>query len=234
MIRDYNVSKVCFCILPKKISDDQKIKILDSFMNGLDLKELSELYGFSISTITRQLKIKLGNEKFKNIRESNKSRLPVSNTSNTYSKNKKEYLSEIINFSENDNNLVKNDKFESNDFFEIVPLNNEIDLENQKELSSVPLEEVDFPKIIYMIVDNKIELIIKLLRDLPEWEFLPDADLNRKTIQIYYDLKKAKSNTSKDQRVIKVPNTNVFKIVSPLLLSRGISRIVTEDKLISI
>ena len=220
--------------MPKKISDDQKIKILDSFMNGLDLKELSELYGFSISTITRQLKIKLGNEKFKNIRESNKSRLSVSKTSNRYSKNKKEYLSEIINFSENDNNLVKNDKFESNDFFEIVPLNNEIDLENQKELSSVPLEEVDFPKIIYMIVDNKIELIIKLLRDLPEWEFLPDADLNRKTIQIYYDLKKAKSNTSKDQRVIKVPNTNVFKIVSPLLLSRGISRIVTEDKLISI
>ena len=223
-----------FFILPKKISDDQKIKILDSFMNGLDLKELSELYGFSISTITRLLKIKLGNEKFKNIRESNKTGLSVSKTSNTYSKNKKEYLSEIINFSENDNNLVKNDKFESNDFFEIVPLNNEIDLENQKELSSIPLEEVDFPKMIYMIVDNKIELIIKLLRDLPEWEFLPDADLNRKTIQIYFDLKNAKLNTSKDQRVIKVPNTNVFKIVSPLLLSRGISRIVTEDKLISI
>ena len=223
-----------FFILPKKISDDQKIKILDSFMNGLDLKELSELYGFSISTITRQLKIKLGNEKFKNIRKSNKTDLSVSKTSNIYSKNKKEYLSEIINFSENDNNLVKNDKFESNDFFEIVPLNNEIDLENQKELSSIPLEEVDFPKMIYMIVDNKIELIIKLLRDLPEWEFLPDADLNRKTIQIYFDLKNAKLNTSKDQRVIKVPNTNVFKIVSPLLLSRGISRIVTEDKLISI
>ena len=149
-----------FFILPKKISDDQKIKILDSFMNGLDLKELSELYGFSISTITRQLKIKLGNENFKNIRESNKTGLSVSKTSNTYSKKKKEYLSKIINFSENNNNLVKNDKFESNDFFEIVPLNNEIDLENQKELSSIPLEEVDFPKMIYMIVDNKIELII--------------------------------------------------------------------------
>ena len=39
---------------------------------------------------------------------------------------------------------------------------------------------------------------------------------------------------TKDQKVIKVPNTNVFKIVAPLLNSRGISRIVSDDKLIAI
>ena len=33
---------------------------------------------------------------------------------------------------------------------------------------------------------------------------------------------------------IKVPNTNVFKIVSPILKSRGITRIICEDKLISL
>ena len=61
-----------------------------------------------------------------------------------------------------------------------------------------------------MIVDSKIELIIKLLKDYPEWEFLPEDDLKRKTIKIYYDLNKAKRNC-RDQKVIKVPNTNVFK-----------------------
>ena len=54
-----------------------------------------------------------------------------------------------------------------------------------KELSSVPLSEVDFPKVVYMIVDKKIELEIKLLKDFPEWEFLPHDDLNRKTIEIF-------------------------------------------------
>jgi hypothetical protein len=34
--------------------------------------------------------------------------------------------------------------------------------------------------------------------------------------------------------VIKVPNTNVFKIVAPILLSKGISRIVSPDKLIAL
>ena len=51
---------------------------------------------------------------------------------------------------------------------------------------------------------------------------------------IFEDLKKAKRICTKDQKVIKVPNTNVFRIVAPLLVSRGISRIVTEDKLIAL
>ena len=40
-----------------------------------------------------------------------------------------------------------------------------------------------------MIVDNKIELETKLLKDYPDWQFLPKDDLNRKTIQVYFDLK---------------------------------------------
>mgnify|MGYP003303313459 CR=1 FL=1 len=61
-----------------------------------------------------------------------------------------------------------------------------------------------------MIVDNKIELEIKFLRDFPDWQFLPKEDLNRKTIEIYFDIKNARKYCNKDQKVIKVPNTNVF------------------------
>ena len=68
-----------------------------------------------------------------------------------------------------------------------------------------------------MIVDKKIELEIKYLKDYPSWEFLSDDELNRKTIQIYFDKKNAKRACNKEQKVIKVPNTNVFKIVAPLL-----------------
>ena len=87
---------------------------------------------------------------------------------------------------------------------------------------------------VYMVVDNKIELETKYLRDYPEWQFLSHEDLNRKTIEIHFDLKIAKRVCNKDQKVIKVPNTNIFEIVAPILLSRGISRIVTSDKLIAL
>ena len=79
-----------------------------------------------------------------------------------------------------------------------------------------------------MIVDKKIELEIKYLKDYPDWQFLSQDELNRKTIEIFFDLKNAKRFCNKEQKVIKVPNTDVFKIVAPILLSKGISRIVSE------
>jgi len=39
-----------------------------------------------------------------------------------------------------------------------------------------------------MIVDSKIELEIKLLGDYPNWQFLSQDELKRKTIEIYFDL----------------------------------------------
>ena len=85
-----------------------------------------------------------------------------------------------------------------------------------------------------MIVNKNIELEVKLLKDYPDWEFLPNEDLKRKTIEIYSDLKLARGACSKEQKVIKVPNTDVFRIVSPILISRGISRIVSDEKLIAL
>ena len=121
-----------------------------------------------------------------------------------------------------------------NEFVEVAPLNCEIDNTAQKDLSSIPISDIDFPKIVFMIVDNRIELQTKLLNDYPEWQFLSKEELERNTIEIFYDLKIAKRFCSKEQKVIKVPNTDVFRIVAPLLKSRGITRIVTSDKLIAL
>ena len=85
-----------------------------------------------------------------------------------------------------------------------------------------------------MVVDKKIELDIKFLKDFPEWQFLPKPDLERKAIEIFIDLKNAKIACNKDQKVIKVPNTSVFEIVAPILIARGISRMIKEDKLIAL
>mgnify|MGYP001342889253 CR=1 FL=1 len=85
-----------------------------------------------------------------------------------------------------------------------------------------------------MIVDKKVELEVKYLNDYPEWQFLSQEELKRKTIEIYFDLKIAKDFCGKEQRVIKVPNTSIFRKVAPILLSRGISRIVSSGKLIAL
>ena len=85
-----------------------------------------------------------------------------------------------------------------------------------------------------MIVDSKTELQTKILRDYPDWQFLSKEDLSRKIIEVFFDIKIAKRNCSKEQKVIKVPNTDVFRIVAPILVSRGISRIICPETLISL
>ena len=146
----------------------------------------------------------------------------------------------LVEMKTNDNNLegyfkeVSKDSFPENTFLEIAPLNLEIDNKPQKDLSSISIEEVELPKVVYMVVDKQVELETKLLKEYVEWNFLPEEDLSRNTIEIFYDLKTAKRSTKKDQRVIKIPNSNVFKITAPILLSRGISRIVSSEVLISL
>jgi len=122
----------------------------------------------------------------------------------------------------------------SNSFIEIPPLDYEIDNTNQKDLSSIPISQVNFPNVVYMIVDKKIELEVKYLKDYPNWQFLSDEELSRKTIEIYFDLKLAKKLCNKEQKLIKVPNTDVFKIAAPFLISRGITRIISPEKLIAL
>ena len=85
-----------------------------------------------------------------------------------------------------------------------------------------------------MVVDKNIELETKYLKDYPVWQFLSEEDLNRKTIEIFEDIKIAKNFCKKEQKVIKVPNTEVFKIAAPFLISKGISRIINADKLIAL
>ena len=202
--------------MAKRLTEKQKNEIAENFKNGKTIEALSEDFNCTILTITRNLKKNLGEIIFKELAKKNK------------------ISDQFKNAETFDGNKSENSNFSSEEFIEISPLH--FDLENfpRKELSSIPLQEVDFPKIVYMIVDKNIELEIKLLKDYPEWEFLPNEDLKRKTIEIYFDLKLAKRACSKEHKVIKVPNTDVFRIVSPILISRGISRIVSADKLIAL
>ena len=223
--------------MAKRISERQREEIVELFFNGKTVNELSDKFECTKLTIIRNLKKNLGELLFAEIfnkSKSSKRKLGINkNETNDFLK-------------ANINNELSNDKKVQNEninvsnfapiesFLEIAPMNYEIDNSSRKELSSVPISEVDFPKVVYMIVDKKIELEIKLLKDFPEWEFLPHDDLDRKTIEIFFDLNIARRNCNKEQKVIKVPNTDVFKIAAPVLIAKGISRIVCPENLISL
>mgnify|MGYP001185842196 CR=1 FL=1 len=220
--------------MAKRLSQEEKKEIIKYFKDGISINKLSERFNCTKLTISRNLKKILGNEKYKKI-------------SNGFTNNKNNKIEPISTNKSKEDNLLsplapneffdpsEKDNLLNNQYFqEIAPLNINLNNENQKDLSSIPLSSVIFPETVYMVVDKKIELEIKNLKDFPEWQFLPEPDLERKVIEIFVDIKNAKIACNKDQKVIKVPNTKVFKIVAPFLLARGISRMIKEDKLIAI
>ena len=224
--------------MPKRLNEIQKKEISKRFLNGETLDFLADKYGFTKLTILKHIKKSIGTELFnnlnKNIKTTDKNKLSgeklkMHNISQETKKDNQNFEKEQI-----DQKFKKNNFIENSPFMELVPLDLDIDNTKRKDLSSIPISEIDFPGIVYMIVDKKVELEVKKLKDYPEWHFLPEEDLEIKTIEIYFDLKVAKRDCKKDQKVLKVPNPNVFKIASRVMLSRGIARIICDKQLISL
>ena len=215
--------------MAKRISENEKTEIIDDFNKNKILEEISKKFNFTKVTITRHLKRSLGEDKFNELNKLTKK----------FKKSRHNQDLDYANTSHNNLERISDDlksdySFPESTFLEIAPLNLEIDNKPQQDLSSVSIKEVDLPKVVYMIVDKQIELKTKLLKEYVEWNFLSEKDLRRNTIEIFYDLKTAKRSTKKEQKIIKVPNSDVFKITAPILLSRGISRIVSSDVLIAL
>ena len=224
--------------MAKRLSEKEKIKLAECFVSGQTIRELTEKFSCTKSTIVRHIKKNLGEDKYQEIinqeRKETKNILIESENVNSEFVNNKIYSDHKKEYPSSNANVSTEELIPLSPFFEITPLNCKIESSSQKDLSSVPIAEIDFPKVVYMIVDKKIELEIKYLKEYPEWQFLSEEELGRKTIEIYLDMKIAKRYCNKEQKVIKVTNTNVFKIVAPILLKKGISRIVSSDKLISL
>ncbi len=218
--------------MAKRLSDQQREEIIENFINGNTIEELSNNFSCTKLTISRNLKKSLGEKVYYELIKKNKSlkeslkgiEKKITNNLQIKSNDNKALRKGVQPESDSDNSV----------FFEIAPLDLDIDNQPQKDLSSIPITDISFPKIVYLIVDNKIELVPKFLKDYPEWQFLPKDDLSRKTLKIYFDLKNAKRDCNNDQKVIKIPNSEIFKIVAPILISRGISRLVSADKLIAL
>ena len=228
--------------MAKRLTEIQKKAIINDFVNGITIDQLSKKFSCTKLTIVRNLKKNLSESKYNSINKKNKTSQVSSNVKIVPSdqlvakkKENNDLVNKDIKVIENRTKEINNyESYLDSTFMEIAPLDFEVNNEKQKDLSSISISEITFPKIVYMIVDNKIELDIKLLGDYPNWQFLSEDELKRKTIEIFFDLKIARKFCNREQKVIKVTNTNVFRIVSPILLSRGITRIVSPDKLIAL
>ncbi len=121
----------------------------------------------------------------------------------------------------------------ANNLEEIVPLISTFDFE-KKQLDFEIHDPKKLPECVYMLVDKKVELEVKAISDLPEWSFLPENELKRNALILFSNQRTAKRNCSKNQRVIKIPNTSVFEVSKSYLVLKGITRLILEESIIAL
>ena len=135
---------------------------------------------------------------------------------------------------ENHDNDDNNQNIDNN-FEEIAPLLSGFDFNLEKQKSDYEILNYEsLPESVYMIVDKKVELELQAISDLPEWSFLPENELQRNAILLFSNQRSAKRICSRNQRVIKVPNTSIFKLSKSYLISKGITRLILEDSIIGL
>ena len=134
-----------------------------------------------------------------------------------------------------DHDKDKNNQNFDENFEEIAPLVSGFDFDLKKQKSDFEILDYEcLPESVYMIVDKKVELELQLISDLPEWSFLPEEELQRKAILLFANQRSAKRICSRSQRVIKIPNTSIFKLSKSYLISKGITRLILEDSIIGL
>tara|TARA_B100000965_G_scaffold153343_1_gene127485 strand:- start:238 stop:1005 length:768 start_codon:yes stop_codon:yes gene_type:complete len=251
-------------MISRRLTKAQKAEILHAYMAGDNTNFLAEKYSCTANTINRTVKTLLTDSQYKLLKEkrSRISNEKVKIVKDLILKEEKEDLcieldeelnnpevniisnleiEDTDNFFEelsSKNKINKNQEFDinnNNDFELIEPLLSEFDFDQDKQKSHFEiLHYENLPESVYMIVDKKVELDLQLISDLPEWSFLPADELERNAILLFSNQRSAKRNCSRNQRVIKIPNTSIFKISKSYLISKGITRLILDDSIIAL
>jgi hypothetical protein len=98
----------------------------------------------------------------------------------------------------------------------------------------LPLAEARLPSSAYLLVDKTVELQAHPLSDFPELGTLDPEELERQALVLFLNPRQAKRQCGRSQRVIKIPDPQVFARTSRFLLAQGISRVLIEGSLYSL
>ena len=133
--------------------------------------------------------------------------------------------------------LDDNETFNQDDdnvFHEIAVLPVDLPEVTTQQVVCRPFASELVPDSVYMLVDKTVELDPRPLSEFPELGLSDPSEQQRQALCLYASPRAAKRQCGRSQRVIKVPDTQVFEQTSSYLLARGITHLVVEGSLFAL
>ena len=117
------------------------------------------------------------------------------------------------------------------EFHEVAVLPVDLPQVNTQAVPCQPFAAGVLPDSVYMLVDKTVELDPRPLSDFPELGVCDPQQQALQALCLFTSPRTAKRQCGRSQRVIKVPDTQVFAITTRHLVARGITRLLVEGAL---
>jgi len=244
---------------PSRLTDSQKRELVERYRSGESTAALAEAFGCSVNTVSRTARALLTPEAYEALKKERArgggagsqaavesgsqaavqaDRLQVQATpadpideqdSATLA------LDDADDFGDALEDAGEAEEEPEQDFHTVAVLTGQISLEMESPAPACrPMGPGVLPESVYMLVDKLVELDPQPLSAFQELGAMAAADQDRQAIGLYASPRTAKRQCGRNQRVIKVPDSQVFERTSRYLLARGITRLVLDGTLIAL
>ncbi len=102
------------------------------------------------------------------------------------------------------------------------------------KVTILPLSKAILPKVCYVVISRRAELIAKPLKEFSHLREIPKSELRQQTLPVFTNYRVARRFSSRFQRVIKIPNGSLLLKTSSHLLAKGINYLFLDNCLYSL
>ncbi|MEB3226081.1 MAG: hypothetical protein VKJ86_09790 [Synechococcus sp.] len=138
----------------------------------------------------------------------------------------KELLGDDGEFDEDEDEDDEFDEDEDDEDLDLTPVS------PSETVEILPLEAAQFPRTCYIVTDRMSELIARPLQEFQDLGHIPDTEISQKTLPVFDNHRVAKRFIrGRTQKIIKVPNGEIFFKTSGCLAAKGITRLLLDGKI---
>ncbi|NJN05003.1 MAG: transposase [Leptolyngbyaceae cyanobacterium RM1_1_2] len=107
-------------------------------------------------------------------------------------------------------------------------------LEEDIAIEIIPLTQANLPKTCYLVVDRIADLITRPLKEFSELGQIPASGVEERTLPVFDNHRVARRFSQGNQRVVKVPDGNIFQKTSRCLQAKGITHLLIDGQMYSL
>ena len=239
---------------PSRLNDSHKQEIVERYRAGDTSAQIAAAYGCSTNTVSRTVRSLLSPEEYAELKAQRSAKnsglassvpeietAEVSRPENPQTSledsgievpSSKREGEDFSSADLNDNETFNTD--DENVFHEIAVLPVDLPQVTTQQVICRPFASELLPDSVYMLVDKTVELDPRPLSEFPELGLSDPSEQQRQALCLFASPRAAKRQCGRNQRVIKVPHTQVFEQTTSYLLARGITHLVVEGSLFAL